>query len=434
MARMNSNEAECSRRTNPEENKQDSKRLYLDSLRGIAAIVVVCTHFIQAFYPYAVFGGNYHQQSSFETFFHWPPFSLAVSGHFAVCLFFVLSGFVLATGHMKSQSHASTRLLKAMIKRPIRLGGMVAFSVLLGFALQKCGLFLNQPVSLLTGSRPWFSSFWLESVSIPSFASDMMFGLFSNSAEYNPPMWSIHKELKGSFIVFLYLLVRIRLSTNQRTVLLTALFLILFNSIYVGFVIGIAFAELDRLPFADRVKALLKNRMWILMIGLLVGMQPYYLQTSGPSTPAWAILGKFGTGGFSMLGASVVFGCVLFSRPFQKVLDHRVLSYVGSVSYAMYAMHFLLLGSLTSWLYLNLVGGLGHFYATVTSVVATIPVLLVLSHVVTRTVDCPSNSLSNWLANKCVWDRRDTLAAELLEGVTKQSTGRWPLLGKSLGL
>ena len=417
MALRTTSEAECTRRVNLDGNRQDSKRFYLDSLRGIAAIVVVCTHFIQAFYPFAVFGGSYRQQSSLETLLHWPPFSLAVSGHFAVCLFFVLSGFVLTSGHMQSQSQASTRLFRAMIKRPIRLGGMVAFSVVVGFFLIKCGFFLNDRVSWLTGSQPWFSSFWSESVSTWSLASDMVLGLFSTSENYNPPMWSIHKELKGSYIVFLYLLIRIRLTTTQRTAVLVALFLLLFNSIYVGFVIGLAFAELDQLPFADRVRAFPKKPLWILLIGLLVGMQPNYLQHSALSTPvAWTFLSTFGTGGFSMLGASLVFGSVLFSRPIQQALDHRVLRYVGSVSYAMYAMHFLLLGSFTSWLYLNVVSGLGHFGATICSVAVTIPVLALLSHIVTNTVDRRSHAFSNWFANKCLPDRRSTPLIESLAG------------------
>ncbi len=143
------------------------------------------------------------------------------------------------------------------------------------------------------------------------------------------------------------------------------------------------------------------------MIGLLVGMQPYYLQHSALSTPvAWTFLSTFGTGGFSMLGASLVFGSVLFSRPIQQALDHHVLRYVGSVSYAMYAMHFLLLGSFTSWLYLNVVDGLGHFGATICSIAITIPVLALLSHVVTNTVDRRSHALSNWFANKCLPDGR----------------------------
>ena len=107
-----------------------------------------------------------------------------------------------------------------------------------------------------------------------------------------------------------------------------------------------------------------------------------------------------------MLGAILVFGSVLWSAKLQHVLNHRILRYVGSVSYALYALHFLLLGSLTSWIYLNLVGVLGHFPASLFAVIATLPVLAVFSHLVTKTIDNRSNELSNWLANKLVPDER----------------------------
>jgi len=382
-------------------NQREPKRFYLDSLRGIAATIVVATHFLQAFYPYAVFGGSYRQQASLESVFHRPPFSLAIAGNFAVCLFFVLSGFVLTTGHMQFQSGSRSRLIKAMIKRPIRLGGMVAFSVLLSYALLVCGCYFNERVSWLTGSQPWFSSFWTNSISMKAFACDLIFGLFSTSEVYNPPMWTIYKELKGSYIVFLYLVFRVHLKASQRAIVLVVLFLLLYKSLYVGFVIGLVFAELDRLPFMNKMRASRVVAPLTLCLGLLLGMQPYYIESVESSlTGLLATASRFGTGGYSMFGAILVFASVLSSVSIQRALDHRVLRYLGSVSYAMYALHFLLLGSLASWLYLNLCGSLGHFFATVVAVSVTMPVLAILSHMVTKAVDRPSNELSNWLANR----------------------------------
>jgi len=71
----------------------------------------------------------------------------------------------------------------------------------------------------------------------------------------------------------------------------------------------------------------------------------------------------------------------------------------------MYTSHFLL-GSLTRWIYLNQVGVFGHFLAALFTVLATVPVLAVLSHFVTKTIDKRSKELSNWLANKLVPDER----------------------------
>ena len=234
-----------------------------------------------------------------------------------------------------------------------------------------------------------------------AFACDLIFGLFSTSEVYNPPMWTIYKELKGSYIVFLYLVFRVHLKASQRAIVLVVLFLLLYKSLYVGFVIGLVFAELDRLPFMNKMRASRVVAPLTLCLGLLLGMQPYYIESVESSlTGLLATASRFGTGSYSMFGAILVFASVLSSVSIQRALDHRVLRYLGSVSYAMYALHFLLLGSLASWLYLNLCGSLGHFFATVVAVSVTMPVLAILSHIVTKAVDRPSNELSNWLANR----------------------------------
>ena len=319
------------------------------------------------------------------------------------------------------QTQPRSKLFKAMIKRPIRLGGIVAFSVLVGFVLLTCGCFYNSKASVLTGSQPWFNSFWSQPVSLSHFANDFFLRLFSTSESYNPPMWTILKELKGSYIVFLYLLSRTHLNAIQRAVVLAILFLMMRNSLYVGFVAGLVFAELDRLPMIERVRSFPKCILGTLLIGLLVGMQPYYLDSSQRSSAILSVFSRFGAGGFSMIGAILVFGSVLWSAKIQHGLNHRILRYVGSVSYAMYALHFLLIGSLTSWIYLNLVGVLGHFLAALFALLATLPVLAVLSHFVTKTIDKRSNELSNWLANKLVPDER------ILERATERKRDCLPI-------
>ena len=385
----------------PDTTSQESKRPYLDSLRGIAAVIVVCTHFLQAFYPYAVFGANYQQQTWVESLAHWPPFSLAVAGHFAVCLFFILSGFVLTNGHMQSHLQPKRRLIKAMLKRPIRLGGMVAFGTVASYALLTCGFFFNDQVSALTGSQPWFRSFWPDSITSRTFVGDLFLNLFSSSEVYNPPMWTIHKELKGSYIVFFYLLFRMHLKGYQRVICLIVLFLFMRNSLYVGFVIGLAFAELDRLPSMDHFRTSHFALLSSFALGLLLGMQPHYVQPAHAHTSfVLNAVNKFGTGGFAMVGAMLIFGSVLGSKQIQRILNHHWLCYVGSISYAMYALHFLLIGSITCWLYLNMIGSLGHFLATIIAVLLSLIVLLVLSDIVTKTVDRPANQFSNWLTNR----------------------------------
>jgi len=88
-----------------------SKRIpEFDGLRGVAAIVVVVSHIVAAFMPVLYFGPEGGTVLSWQGFFAMSPFFVMVSGSFAVFVFFVLSGFVIA-----ASADASRRVLQGTV-------------------------------------------------------------------------------------------------------------------------------------------------------------------------------------------------------------------------------------------------------------------------------------------------------------------------------
>ncbi|MBD2845513.1 acyltransferase family protein [Paenibacillus sp. IB182496] len=73
----------------------NNKLFYLDGLRGLAALVVVISHYIQVFYPAALNGKAEQAHFKWDTWYGYSPVNLFYNGQFAVCLFFALSGYVL---------------------------------------------------------------------------------------------------------------------------------------------------------------------------------------------------------------------------------------------------------------------------------------------------------------------------------------------------
>ena len=71
--------------------------VHLDGLRGLAAFSVFICHFIQAFLPHIYYPNRAESHGLWEDEFATSPFNLVVNGNFAVCLFFVLSGYVLSS-------------------------------------------------------------------------------------------------------------------------------------------------------------------------------------------------------------------------------------------------------------------------------------------------------------------------------------------------
>lgn len=126
---------------------------YLDGLRGLAAFQVVFHHFILAFYPALFLGAAdnpNHMAAGWEAFGSGSFLNLFWDGNFAVCIFFVLSGFVLS--HKFFVRKESKIVTESAVKRYFRLAIPVAFSVLVAFLVMKFSLFYNQPAAAISGS------------------------------------------------------------------------------------------------------------------------------------------------------------------------------------------------------------------------------------------------------------------------------------------
>lgn len=393
------------------------KVTYLDSLRGLAATIVVITHFIAIFFPYALFGDRYVQTSRVEEWLRSMPWSFVIAGQFAVALFFILSGYVLSLGLAKHRTDRQ-RIWQAMLKRPIRLGGLVIFTVVLGYTLMRSGCFVRDPSNI--DSR-WLISFWTTTPELRDFVRDVCLSPFSSAATYNPPLWTIHKELVGSYLVFALLAATQKLNGRWRLCCIGFAGLLTFRSLYVGFVIGMLFAEMQStqgswamsnskgrpirwaiLQTLSARKAAALRTLLLLLPGIWLAGQLHYDRHAAQASTTLERLGKllsaFGTGGAAMAGATLIFAAFWSSPRLQAAIDRPTFRYLGRISFAMYALHFLLLGSITYSLESLLEPNLGRPTAILISGLASAVCVLVLSELATRWIDQPSILLSQRFA------------------------------------
>jgi len=121
--------------------KPTNKIFYLDGIRGVAAFMVVIHHFLLAFYPsYYTLDKQASHINNLDVQFGMSLFSVLANGDFCVCIFFVLSGYVL------SRKYFLTNQLDVLIsgaqRRFVRLYIPVATALFLRLCLCSCILYI----------------------------------------------------------------------------------------------------------------------------------------------------------------------------------------------------------------------------------------------------------------------------------------------------
>lgn len=364
-----------------------ARKKYLESVRGVAALIVVFTHYCGAFYPFTLFGskGVYTQHSAWEFWFLASPMSLVLAGEFAVCMFFILSGYVLSYNFVgKSQNRSA--IIGSLVKRPFRLGGLVVLTEIIAAILWGNNLFLNEQVSGITTSQPWFSRNWVGQFDISNWLSDVLLSPFAAAPRYNSPLWSIATEWYGSVLVFIFLL--LFASNKYRAWVCIALMIWFKKSYYVGFFAGVMLADL-KVNHYDYYGIFRARGMTIVLLvaGLYLSSYPHYADTSMLTGTMYGWFPRLT--GHSMLGALIVFVLIDSHPRIQFYLESRCLVLLGKLSYAVYAIHFIVLGSFSSWLFLLLYNRLGYGAAFAAVSVASLTLILTLAYLVTRFVDEP---------------------------------------------
>lgn len=153
----------------------------LDSLRGIAALVVVFYHFSLVD---PILGERVHSI---------PPLRVATAGPAAVYVFFVLSGLVL---YLSLDHHERSSWLAFAVRRLVRLYPPVIISVLISTAL----FLLIDPLSapFLPG---WITRFsWMEAPNPRLLAGHFLLLDPDRFHALNNPMWSLVVEVRLSLL------------------------------------------------------------------------------------------------------------------------------------------------------------------------------------------------------------------------------------------
>ena len=341
----------------------------LDGLRGIAALVVLNSHFICAFLPYLnskffpeIFSDS-NTNSFFIRFLQSPPFTIFFNGHAAVCIFFVLSGYVLAIPfHQKNLE----KLYLRFFSRFLRLNIPIAFITLLSYCFSKLNLYKNLIVAEMTGSN-WMT-YWYKQDSMNFFdalKSASYKGILFGDDKFIPPLWTLKIEFLASILLILYLIFTFKKNQKFTLPLFLLLLFVAFKneSIYYFLFVGGAF--INYFPNLKNFYSYFLITISLYLISFQDGFYYQFLE----NLPINLSIRNLCHG----LGSLIL---VIFIKKgfFNKFFNSPFSLFLGKISYSIYLVHHLFLCSIVSIIFIEMTKSkfsfipLYLFYLTITCI------------------------------------------------------------------
>lgn len=357
-----------------------SRIVAFDGLRGIAAFIVIVSHFVLAFTP-GWFTGSETLDWSAPDIVAKTPLFLLQSGTFAVFVFFALSGFVMA----QSASLSRAPLLALAITRYLRLNVPVLAS--LALALVLIALFPGAIIAVADKVDHGWVAGWYRpgGPSVGAAIFDVLRVNYKATLYYNPVVWTMKVELIGSLVIYV---VYKAVPGQFRVPVLIAGILFAFiedgtNGYLFGFFAGALLYE-----HWARGRGFPVAALWAaLAAGLAFGSLPFaaprgpgyewlYLAFDPVSSPDMSIRN---------IGAILLLAGVLYLPGPRALMATMIPRFLGRISFALYLVHFPILCTVVAAVWLRV--GPDHQWAMFTGYAA---VTVFTAWLVTIAVDEPS--------------------------------------------
>ncbi|KAK3898876.1 acyltransferase family-domain-containing protein [Staphylotrichum tortipilum] len=417
---------------------------YLDGLRGFAAFLVYWHHHqLWAHVPAQAavleqsygYGGEYYFAALpfVRNFFH--------GGHYAVAVFFVISGYVLSAKPISliqagEQAKLADNLGSALFRRWMRLYIPILCTTFIYMTfVHAFGIWIDGLEK--RGSYP--SAVWEWYAEIKNF-SFVFNGGKVGWLSYNFHLWSIPTEFKGSIVIYTCLLALARCSRNARLWCEAGLifyFMYIVDGWYCAlFTAGMLLNDLDQLAAKDDLPAFFdrfrpyKTTLFYTMFAaaMYLGGCPAHSTSAEElrKNPGWYLLSFLKPQAFFDVKWFFLFWAAVFtvsSTPhvgwLKRFFETRFCQYLGRVSFSLYLVHGPVLWTLGDRLYsavgwpkesrlLNIPqwvnafplptsGPLGLEIAFWAPHIILLPVTFYVAELVTRAFDEPSVRFPQWL-------------------------------------
>lgn len=377
--------------------ERGSRYSELDSLRGVAALVVVFSHVLGVLPSL----DNYDSANSFEKVLIYSPLHLVWAGTEAVTLFFVLSGFVLSLPfHGARHGTYPEYLVRRICRIYLPYLAAIAFALMARAALS--GLQTEGLGGLV--KKMWQSPF----TAFDAVTHLLLVVLLPDGEQSDPVIWSLTHEMRLSIIfpVIMWVVLRYRWYVPAGVSLALAAVSVIIGR-FVGaeanartgaylalFVMGALLAK-HREPMIAWCHGLGTGRQ-VVLTGAATGLFTY---------PFWvfphraSIHGVLPDLAVVTVGAAGFIVLALGSRFHQRFLLTTPVSYLGKVSYSLYLVHTVVIITIVRLLY-------GPLPLAVVLSLA-VPMSIIVAAIAYRFVEAPSITLGRRIARRRSEEHRE---------------------------
>lgn len=394
-------------------NDNKSREFALDGLRGLGALIVLFWHLSVHFFPSAAWGAVQPASWGWESLIYNGPFGFLISGTFAVVLFFLLSGYVLTVGYLRSGETGP--MYRRMIGRIPRLFiPATATTLIVYFAYRyapyysgKTGIDVLKETGSFVFLEPYLSvkyDYSLRELLLNIFWQPWVSPDFTRL--YNGVLWTMSIELSGSFLTMILAMVichtlgRRAFPYAMSVLSLAPMVLYPGHGVYFSFFLfGSVIASLDLRPVLQGPVAGIICVL-LLMAGLFAGGYTgsgltsvlSFTQVNLGSTPSIVLLKGF--------GAILVLVVTLLSADISRFLSRPGFVWLGRISFSLYLIHATLIAYVGHFVFLSLEGSVALHYRTMAGAAATLVAALGAAALLTKWVDEPAVRFSQALGRR----------------------------------
>lgn len=365
---------------------------YLDGLRGLAAVVVTIAHFFQIYYP-AIFNGDInaiHTQNGIENIIYNTPLNLILNANFSVCIFFVLSGYVLSIKFFKYRKKEV--IISSAVRRYFRLVVPIAASLVIAHILMNTNSFFLKDI--INISQTDVIDRYSINYGFLTILKQGFFEVFFFDVEtYNAALWTIKYEFIGSFIIFVFLLYCG--NSPKRKYVYIILMITFLNSYYLAFILGVMLADINNNHNLSAKSSYIKTSA-IFIIALFLGSYPYsdvndtiysYLSLNFLTVNSFRF--------YHIIGAFLLMFAILSSPRIQYKLSNKFMKFIGNISFSMYLIHFTVINSLSCYMFKLLIENYGYHLSFLVTFTISFLVIILVSYLMYNYIDLVGIKLSD---------------------------------------